>query len=515
MVQMIRAVQPVGPYRVAGWSAGGILAYEIAIQLLGEDQQVEFVGLLDTSIFAPNSLPESRTNEFDDKALLMKCVENLVDQHTSLRADKELSKAIGRMKLNLSSIHFAELVHWSKERSLLPIRIARLPAAQLRRFLAWLHLHGSARAQYFPQTIRIPVYLFAAQDNDTHKPLLGWNEVLPEVQVCEIPVPGTHISMMDRRNVAPLGQALSHTIGISAENARKTSYISYSPQVPMQLGNLDHVPLFCVPGAGASVSSFAELISNLPQEWPICGLEPRGLDGELLPHTTVSAAAKCYVETAHRINPKGPVRLLGHSFGGLVAFEMAKHLNEFGINVASIIIVDSTIADGENGLIHEYTRSEIVMSWIKKLELLVERSFGVTMSEIDSRDETAQLALLHNRLVSFGQLPPSSSATTLRGPLRTYSAALRAHYRPGSIHYGPLLLLLADNPRLNRDANRCEQERLTRAWKRWAPNLVYRHIPGNHMTLLRRPNATAIARSILEQAFGSHESPSDGIGSSL
>ena len=29
MVKMIRVVQPTGPYRVAGWSFGGTLAYEI------------------------------------------------------------------------------------------------------------------------------------------------------------------------------------------------------------------------------------------------------------------------------------------------------------------------------------------------------------------------------------------------------------------------------------------------------------------------------------------------------
>ena len=48
--QVIRAIQPVGPYRVAGWSFGGKLAYEIARQLVGEDETVEFVGLIDIFI---------------------------------------------------------------------------------------------------------------------------------------------------------------------------------------------------------------------------------------------------------------------------------------------------------------------------------------------------------------------------------------------------------------------------------------------------------------------------------
>ena len=48
LVRMIREVQPSGPYRVAGWSFGGVLAYEVASQLIGQDEIVEFVGMIDS-----------------------------------------------------------------------------------------------------------------------------------------------------------------------------------------------------------------------------------------------------------------------------------------------------------------------------------------------------------------------------------------------------------------------------------------------------------------------------------
>ena len=51
MIRMIRTVQPEGPYRIAGWSWGGILAYEIATQLIGDDALVEFLGNLDGAYF--------------------------------------------------------------------------------------------------------------------------------------------------------------------------------------------------------------------------------------------------------------------------------------------------------------------------------------------------------------------------------------------------------------------------------------------------------------------------------
>jgi thioesterase domain-containing protein len=55
LVRMARAVQPTGPYRIAGWAFGGLLAYEAASQLIGQDQEVEFIGMVETS-FLPGSV---------------------------------------------------------------------------------------------------------------------------------------------------------------------------------------------------------------------------------------------------------------------------------------------------------------------------------------------------------------------------------------------------------------------------------------------------------------------------
>jgi thioesterase domain-containing protein/acyl carrier protein len=48
----IRAVQPEGPYYLGGYSAGGILAYEVAQQLHAEGETVDYLAIIDMS--APN-----------------------------------------------------------------------------------------------------------------------------------------------------------------------------------------------------------------------------------------------------------------------------------------------------------------------------------------------------------------------------------------------------------------------------------------------------------------------------
>src|SRR5690606_29190664 len=99
---------------------------------------------------------------------------------------------------------------------------------------------------------------------------------------------------------------------------------SYYPLLRLGGGERDVTSLFCVPGAGASVTSFADFVGSLPDGIRVYGLQPRGIDVADLPHIGVEAAAACNISAlVGEEHPSGPVHLLGHSYGGAVAFEMA------------------------------------------------------------------------------------------------------------------------------------------------------------------------------------------------
>ncbi len=67
-VEAIRAVRPEGPYRLAGWSMGGVVAFELAKRLEREGETVAFLGLFD----APFALPGS--DEADEPGLAARFV---------------------------------------------------------------------------------------------------------------------------------------------------------------------------------------------------------------------------------------------------------------------------------------------------------------------------------------------------------------------------------------------------------------------------------------------------------
>ena len=49
----VRAIEPLGPYYLAGWSGGGVIAFEMARRLKAEGAEVKFLGLIDAGLELP------------------------------------------------------------------------------------------------------------------------------------------------------------------------------------------------------------------------------------------------------------------------------------------------------------------------------------------------------------------------------------------------------------------------------------------------------------------------------
>jgi thioesterase domain-containing protein len=66
------------------------------------------------------------------------------------------------------------------------------------------------------------------------------------------------------------------------------------------------------------------------------------------PHA-VEDLARDYVAIIRQHDPKGPYRLLGFSFAGLVAYEVARQLSAAGGDVQLLVLVDSTLPEWTGG----------------------------------------------------------------------------------------------------------------------------------------------------------------------
>jgi nonribosomal peptide synthetase DhbF len=96
-------------------------------------------------------------------------------------------------------------------------------------------------------------------------------------------------------------------------------------------------PLFCVHPAGGLSWCYSGLVQHIRADYPIYGLQARP---ESFPRTLDEMVAD-YLHQIRLIQPAGPYHLLGWSFGGLVAYSLARRLQLQNEEVALLVLLDS------------------------------------------------------------------------------------------------------------------------------------------------------------------------------
>lgn len=96
-----------------------------------------------------------------------------------------------------------------------------------------------------------------------------------------------------------------------------------NPFVLLRKGTGD--PLFLLPGAYGSPITFLAYLNNYNTEQPVYSITYAN-DDELGNFTNIQDLAKQLIVQIKLIKPKGPYHLIGYSFGGCLAFEMALQL---------------------------------------------------------------------------------------------------------------------------------------------------------------------------------------------
>jgi len=103
-------------------------------------------------------------------------------------------------------------------------------------------------------------------------------------------------------------------------------------------------PLFFVHSLWGDVLGMRQLARAIETDVPIYGLRARGLESDEEPQESVEELARTYAETIMDVQPRGPYRVAGHSFGALVVFEVARQLDQRGAEVAWLGLIDGELS---------------------------------------------------------------------------------------------------------------------------------------------------------------------------
>jgi thioesterase domain-containing protein/acyl carrier protein len=243
---------------------------------------------------------------------------------------------------------------------------------------------------------------------------------------------------------APTVEALARLL----RDAGDAGEIAASPLVPLRDAG-DREPLFLVHPAGGSIFGYLDLVRRLEPGRPVYGLQaPSPGPAE------VGEMAERYLAEIRRVQPQGPWHLAGWSFGGLIAFEMARRLRAAGEEVAGLALIDPPeVLDPTN---------------------------RTDRTDPSDPDDLALLAAFAREPGISQDLDPDDLRRRFE-IFRSHVAASRA-FRPGP-YDGPLDLFEA-----------AERPAPAATWRGMARRVVV--LPGDHYSLLAPPQVEALARAL-------------------
>ncbi|MFD7033017.1 amino acid adenylation domain-containing protein [Streptomyces sp. NPDC059917] len=127
--------------------------------------------------------------------------------------------------------------------------------------------------------------------------------------------------------------------GLSLRMAGDFEGNSLDVVLPLRTGGTEN-PVFCVHAGSGLGWTFSGLLRHIDKNVPVYALQASGLDGMGTLAHSVREMAEDYVERILEVQPEGPYRILGWSFGGVVAHQLAEILEERGRSVELLALLD-------------------------------------------------------------------------------------------------------------------------------------------------------------------------------
>ncbi|MGA8594548.1 MAG: amino acid adenylation domain-containing protein [Bryobacteraceae bacterium] len=259
-------------------------------------------------------------------------------------------------------------------------------------------------------------------------------------------------------------------------------------------------PVFLLAGIGGSVVNFELLARSLDPDRPVYAIETDGLDQHNEVLTKVEDMASVYLSEIRKIQPSGPYHLAGYSFGGVVAYEMARQLKSSCEQIGVIALIDTSEHHYQQQVIAGLRPAQRWQSVYKdRLRRLI---FGPR--RFDALAVRLRDAAVRAVFVLFARLGRSLPLTVGGSEDRNFYALDRYIPQP---YEDPIHLFRC------MDTDRFDGDDPLLGWGRLAKEIIVRPVPGQHGVVMRAPYVHSLGKTMeaclssAEQELAGHPSP--------
>src|SRR5262249_39327026 len=129
------------------------------------------------------------------------------------------------------------------------------------------------------------------------------------------------------------------TVATMAALVEQLCIRKFTPLILLKAGVGD--PIFIVHGVGGGVIELSLFGRAIRTQRPVYAIQASGLDGWEEPIDSITGMVVCSLENIKELQFRAPSLLGGYSFGGVVAFEMARRLSAKGAGTALLVLLAS------------------------------------------------------------------------------------------------------------------------------------------------------------------------------
>lgn len=247
-------------------------------------------------------------------------------------------------------------------------------------------------------------------------------------------------------------------------------------------------PLFCLHAAGGEVLSYMGLARHLGADQPLYGLQPFEIHALKEAGPSLVEMAAHYIKAIREIQPEAPYHLCGWSMGGVIAFEMARQLEEQGDEVAFLGLIDSYLP-----LIVENLDERILLTqFINDLVGGTDTTLAQGYAEMPEVSPELQLEYLLQEVQRANILPRDVDLAYIKSLFSTFKKNRMAFSQYPIRSYGGRASLFQASM-----FSQGEQIEITHGWHRFVAHIETTHtLPGDHYSILRDPHVELLARRI-------------------